>query len=444
MAFQETIEYLFGLQKYGTKFGLTNSATLLERMGDPHRRFRSVHIAGTNGKGSTAAFLDSMLRAAGYRVGLYTSPHLVSFTERFRINGAEISEAMVVELAERVRRCYEGTATPGGQGSLSPTFFEVTTAMAFTWFAQEKVDLAVIEAGMGGRLDSTNVITPLVSVITNIDLEHIEFLGTTLTAIAGEKAGIIKQGVPVVSGAVQPDAVAVLQAEAARKTAPFYRLPKDFGPEQVSPGVLPSFSYRGMLSRYTGLRTGMLGRHQLTNASLALAAVECLRASGIDVPEGAVRTGLAGAAWAGRLERTGSRPDIYLDGAHNPASAAVLAEALRELKRDYRSLVLVLGILRDKDHRGIIEQIVPLADRVVVTRPQYARAMDVATLADEVRLLQENVTTVPTVGEAIALARSGAEENDLIVITGSLYTVGDARAVLRSGPATGLLQGLKG
>jgi dihydrofolate synthase/folylpolyglutamate synthase len=316
--------------------------------------------------------------------------------------------------------------------------------MAFTCFAEENIDIAVIEAGMGGRLDSTNVITPLVSVITNIDLEHTEFLGTTLAAIAGEKAGIIKQGVPVVTGAVQPDAAAVLEAEAAGKAAPFYRLPKDFGPEQVSPGVLPSFSYRGIAVRYPDLRTGMLGRHQLTNASLALAAVECLRASGIDVPEGAVRAGLAGTAWAGRLERTGSRPDIYLDGAHNPASAAVLAEALLDLKRDYRSLILILGILRDKDHRGIIERLVPLADRVVVTRPQYARAMDIMSLADEVRPLHGNVTVTPTVGEAIASARQAAGEDDLIIVTGSLYTVGDARAILRSGPSTDLLQGLKG
>ncbi len=204
-AYQETIEYLFGLQKHGIKLGLSNSIRLLELMGAPHRSFRSVHIAGTNGKGSTAAFITGMLQAAGYRVGLYTSPHLVSFTERMRINGVQITEAQVVALAERVRECASRPVP--GAGPAAPTFFEVTTAMAFTWFAEEQVDLAVIEVGMGGRLDATNVITPLLSVITNIDLEHTEFLGTTLELIAAEKAGIIKQGVPVVTGVVQPEVV---------------------------------------------------------------------------------------------------------------------------------------------------------------------------------------------------------------------------------------------
>ncbi len=438
MAFQETIEYLYGLQKYGIKFGLTNSALLMERMNGPHRRFRSVHIAGTNGKGSTASFLDSVLRAAGYRVGLYTSPHLVSFTERIRINGIPVSEQQVVELADRVRRCSTGAE------ALSPTFFEVTTAMAFTCFAESGVDIAVIETGMGGRLDSTNVLTPLVSVITNIDLEHTEFLGPTLAAIAGEKAGIIKPEVPVVTGAAQPEAVAVLQEEAARKAAPLYRLPKDFGPEGISPGLFPTFDYRGIAVNYAALRTSLLGRHQVLNASLALAAVECLAAAGVSVPEPAVRSGLEHAAWPGRLEQVGSRPDIYLDGAHNPASAAVLAEALGELKRGKGRLVLVLGILGDKDHRGIIDRVVPHADRVIVTRPQYDRAMDVRALAGEVRRLQTDVTTADSVGEAIDLARRSAAEGDLIVITGSLYTVGDARAIFRQGPAGDPLRGLKG
>jgi len=443
MAFQETIEYLFGLQKYGIKFGLTNSALLMERMNEPHRRFRSVHIAGTNGKGSTASFLDSMLRAAGYRVGLYTSPHLVSFTERIRIDGMPVSEQQVVKLADRVRQCAAGTG-PDGREALSPTFFEVTTAMAFTCFAESAVDIAVIETGMGGRLDSTNVIMPLVSVITNIDLEHTEFLGPTLAAIAGEKAGIIKPGIPVVTCTVQPEAVAVLEKEAARKAAPLYRLAKDFGPDRISPGVFPSFDYRGIAVNYSGLRTNLLGRHQVTNASLALAAVECLAAAGVSVSERAVRSGLEQAAWPGRLEQAGSRPDIYLDGAHNPASAAVLAEALGELKRGKGRLVLVLGILRDKDHRRIIERLVPLADRVIVTKPQYDRAMDIRALAGEVRILQTDVTTADSVSAAINLARGSASEDDLIVITGSLYTVGDARAIFRQGPAGDPLRGLKG
>jgi len=224
MSYQETIDYLFGLQKHGIKFGLSNSIQLMGLMGDPQRRFQSVHIAGTNGKGSTAAFLAGMLRAAGYRVGLYTSPHLVSFTERIRINGVPITEERVVGLAERVRARYENVRSAEG-GPLTPTFFEVTTAMAFTCFAEEQVDIAVVEAGMGGRLDSTNVIAPLVSVITNIDLEHTEFLGTTVGLIASEKAGIIKPGVPVVTGAVQPEVLAVIEQQARLAGSPVFRMP---------------------------------------------------------------------------------------------------------------------------------------------------------------------------------------------------------------------------
>ncbi len=442
MPYQKTIDFLFGLQKYGIKFGLSNSSRLMGLMGDPHLRFRSVHVAGTNGKGSTAVFLAGMLLAAGYRVGLYTSPHLVSFTERIRINNIPVTEDRVIDLAERVRSRYEGLPSAEG-GAFTPTFFEVTTAMAFTCFAEERVDVAVVEAGMGGRLDSTNVITPMASVITNIDVEHVEFLGDTIEKIAGEKAGIIKPGVPVVTGAVQPAAIAVIERTAAAAGSPVHRMPKDFGAEPRSAGPEQAFDYRGIGSRLVDLRIGMLGRHQVGNACLALAAIECLSGRGIAVPEAALRNGIAGAAWEGRLERVAERPDIYLDGAHNPASARVLADAVRDLRQGYRHLVLVIGILMDKDYRGIVSQLAPLADRIVVTRPHYGRALGVGALAAEIGVFPGTVVSAETVAEAIGLARQGAAENDLILITGSLYTVGDARAALRPG-ASGPLQGLKG
>jgi len=442
MPYQETIDYLFGLQKYGIKFGLSNSRQLMALMGDPHLRFRSVHVAGTNGKGSTAVFLASMLVAAGYRVGLYTSPHLVSFTERIRINNVPVTEDRVIDLAERVRLRYEGLPSTE-DGRLTPTFFEVTTAMAFTCFAEERVDIAVIEAGMGGRLDSTNVLTPLVSIITNIDVEHTEFLGDTIEKITGEKAGIIKPGVPVVTGVVQPEAIAVVERTAAASGAPVYRMPKDFGAEPRSAGPEQIFDYRGIGKRLVDLRIAMVGQHQVGNACLALAAAECVIKAGMAVPDTAMRTGLANAAWEGRLEKVAERPDIYLDGAHNPASARVLADAVRELKAGYRRLVLVIGVLMDKDYRGILTQLAPLADRIIVTRPNYSRALDVGSLAAEIVSFHRTADSAGTVAEAVGLARQGAAENDLILITGSLYTVGDARAVLRPG-ATGALQGLKG
>jgi dihydrofolate synthase / folylpolyglutamate synthase len=444
-SYRETIDYLFGLQKHGIKLALSNSFRLMELMGDPQKKYPTVHVTGTNGKGSTAVFIAGMLMAAGYRVGLYTSPHLVSFTERIRVGGTPIPEARVVELAGRVREGYGGRPGADGSGEVNPTFFEVTTAVAFSYFAEEGVDIAVVEVGLGGRLDSTNVITPLVSVITNIDIEHTEFLGNTLEQIAGEKAGIIKPGVPVVTGAIQPEATGVIEREAAAQGSPVFRLAREFRPENVLAGREQVFDYRGMKAVYPGLRVRMLGRHQVDNASLALAAVECLRDSGVAVDEAAMRRGIERAQWEGRMERVAQDPDIYLDGAHNPASAKKLAETVRELLPSYRKLTLVIGVLADKDVSGIVREIVPLADRVVVTRPQYARALDVQMLAAEVGKLHGAVSATGTVGEAIQRAREGASRGDLILVTGSLYVVGDARAILVA-PAgqAGELTGLKG
>lgn len=442
-SYQETIDYLYALQKHGVKLALANTLALMKIMDDPHKKFRAVHIAGTNGKGSTSAFIASMLSAAGYRVGLYTSPHLISFTERIRINGTPITEAKVVELARRVRTGYQ-RLSPGAE-PLNPTFFEVTTAVAFIYFAEEGVDIAVIETGMGGRLDSTNVITPLVSVITNIDLEHTEFLGNTLELIANEKAGIIKQRVPVVTGAMQPGSMLVVNQAANSVQAPVFRLGNEFKCENISGRDGQWFDYQGMKVSYDRLSIILRGRYQVDNACVALAAIECLRTAGFCVEEDALRAGLEKAFWEGRLERVAQRPDIYLDGAHNPASAKMLASAVKELKLRYRRLVLVIGILGDKDYRGIISELAPLSDLVIVTRPEYSRAMDLAVLAEEVRAFHHAVETADTVGQAIEKAKEKANSDDLILITGSLYVVGDARAVLvaHSGQPQDL-QGLKG
>ncbi len=442
MSYDETIAYLFGLQKHGIKLGLSNSFLLMDLLGNPQRRFASLHVAGTNGKGSTSAFLASILAAGGRRVGLYTSPHLVSFTERIRINGVPIAESRVVELADRLRGLISGLPDAGGNGEVSPTFFEVTTALAFAYFAEEGIDCAVVEAGMGGRLDSTNVVTPLVSVITNIDLEHTEFLGESIEEIAGEKAGIIKPGVPVVTGAVQQEALGVIEAEALRQGSPVYVLHRDFDARRTIGGREQRMDYRGTGTTRRDLAIGMTGRHQVDNAALALAALEAA-GSRLPVSDDALAKGVAGARWEGRLERVSERPDVYLDGAHNPASAEVLADALSEMKPHYRALVLVLGILRDKDWRGIIERLVPLADRVIVTAPSYGRAMDASSLAAQVKQLHGDVASAGTVEQAVRQAAAEAGPGDLVVITGSLYTVGDARAVLVKDAGASLRQ-LKG
>jgi dihydrofolate synthase/folylpolyglutamate synthase len=444
-SYQKTIDYLYGLQKHGIKLALSNSRTLMEVMGNPHKKFRSVHIGGTNGKGSTSAFLAGMLTAAGYRVGLYTSPHLVSFTERVRIDNVQISEQKVVELARRVREGYCGIPAAGGEEALNPTFFEVTTAMAFSWFAERSVDIAVVEVGMGGRLDSTNVITPLVSVITNIDLEHTEFLGDTLELIAQEKAGIVKPGVPVVTGAIQPSVVEVIEREAAEKHARVYRLTKDFTAQNISHDHAQVFDYRGLQASFSKMCITMQGRYQVDNACLAIAAAECLMSEGITIDESAIRLGLEQTRWEGRLERVAQKPDVFLDGAHNPASAKMLAGAAREMKSAYRRLILVVGILSDKDYRGIIAELVPLAEYVIVTRPQYSRAMDIHVLSSEIRKLHSAVITTETVGHAIAKAREISTDDDLILVTGSLYVVGDARAVIvQDAGRSQALSGLKG
>jgi dihydrofolate synthase/folylpolyglutamate synthase len=439
-SYQETIEYLFALQKHGVKLGLANTRLLMALSGNPHERFRSVHVSGTNGKGSTSAFVAAVLAEAGYRVGLYTSPHLVDFTERIRINGTTISEARVVELARRIREAYEREPE-----AATPTFFEVTTAIAFAYFAEEGVDFAVIEVGMGGRLDSTNVITPLVSVITNIDLEHTEFLGGTLELIAAEKAGIIKQGVPVVTGAKQPEARRVIEEAASGAGSALYLLGRDFSGSSALSGKEQQFDYSGIDTSLAGAAISLKGRYQIDNACLALAALECMRAAGVRIDEGALRRGLRQAYWEGRLEQVAARPDIYLDGAHNPASARELAGALRELKAAYRRVVLVIGVLADKDFRSIAAELVPLADRVIVTKPAYSRALDPETLAGEIGKLHTDVSTAGNVAQAIDRARERAGTDELILVTGSLYVVGDARAAILGSagrsPALSILKG---
>lgn len=446
-AYQEVIEYLYGLQKHGIKLALSNTQKLMDLLGDPHRKFRAIHVAGTNGKGSTAAFLASMLQAAGYCVGLYSSPHLVSFTERIRINTIPIPEARVVALAQRVRdACSAATAI--SQEPFQPTFFEVTTALAFAYFADEKVDFGVIETGMGGRFDATNVVTPLVSIITNIDIEHTEYLGNTLEQIASEKAGIIKSSVPVVTGAVQPEAVSVIECTAAAERSPLYCLSRDFMTTNITSGQDQVFDYRGLACSLPGLRISLLGRHQVDNAACALAAVECLRSAGVAISEAALRRGLAEARWDGRMERVAQRPDIYLDGAHNPASAKRLAETIQQMRSAYQRVILVIGILRDKDCQGILSELVPSVDQVVATKPDYSRAMDVSALGAEIRKLHSSVTLTETVAEALAHAAKVASPDDLILVAGSLYVVGDARAsLLPAEPGTKLaatMSGLKG
>lgn len=423
LSYPKAIEYLYGLQWHGIKLGLDNIRRLMTVLNEPHRRFRSVHIAGTNGKGSTAAMVAAILAAAGYRTGLYTSPHLIDFTERIRINGEPISRDAAARLTDRVR-----TAA----ADLPVTFFEFTTAIAFLYFADSAVDFVVAEVGMGGRYDATNVLTPLVSVITPVDFDHQAYLGDTIERIAAEKAGIIKPSVPVVTAAERPEAVSVIRNVCHEQNAPLYRLGFEVRVEGETP---QRFGYHGIHGSLANLNCSLLGRHQLSNAACALAALELLGQTGISIGEEAVRRGLSSVRWEGRLEPMPPAPSgaaVILDGAHNPAGARVLRAFLEEWRPSRpKRLILVVGILRDKDIDGILEELVPIADEVIVTRPRYERAVAADDLKRHLDKYGVRVTVCEPLEEALRYAQSAAAAADRICITGSLYTVGEARSYLK-------------
>ncbi|MFZ5864004.1 MAG: bifunctional folylpolyglutamate synthase/dihydrofolate synthase [Nitrospirota bacterium] len=431
MKYQETVEFLYRLQWHGIRMDLSPVHRLLDAVGRPYERYPVLHVGGTNGKGSTAAMLASILREAGYTVGLYTSPHLVDFTERIRINGQPISPDAVVSLAEELRARIPV--------DVDPTFFEFTTAMAFLAFARARVDVAVIEVGMGGRLDATNVVRPLVSAITNVDLDHQQYLGDSVAAIAGEKAGIIKPGVPVITAA-SGVALSVLAARAGVQGAPLTVVGRDVRVEGDAPA---SFSYHGVVDRIEGLSCPLLGRHQLTNAATALATVELARARGLSVPITAITRGMAHVRWDGRLELIKSRPRILLDGAHNAAGAAALADFLATERAAGRigRLVVVFGILADKDLPTIVGRVGALADEVVLTKPSYQRAAPIDRLRDAASSLTATIRVAPTVADALEDVESRLTPEDWCVVTGSLYTVGEVKAIYQGHGPLSVLRG---
>ncbi len=431
MTFTEATEFLFGLRRFGWRPGLETIQHLLGLLGNPQERVPSVHVAGTNGKGSTAAMLSAILRASGCRTALYTSPHLLSFTERIRIDGLPIREAEVAELADQLRALCEGRfVRSGGPDALPdrppyPTFFEMTTAMAFLHFARRGAEVSVIEVGLGGRLDATNVLTPRVSVVTNISLEHQEYLGRSVAEIAAEKAGIIKAGVPVVSGA-RGEALEVIKRIAAMRQAPLVSVPRQYGWQIRESGLEGQrFDLEGPTRRYASLWIPLAGRHQVENAALAVATCEVLARQGLRVGEADIREGLAATSWPGRLHWLPGRPRILLDGAHNPAGAEALAAFLTEHRAALHRLILIFGVLKDKDWQAMLEHLGPLAERTILTRPPSERAADPHDLR-KARRHSAEVEVAPDPGEGLALARRAARPEDTILVTGSLYTVAAA------------------
>jgi len=435
VTFAEATTFLFGLRRFGWRLGLETVQRLLDLVGNPQQAVPSIHVGGTNGKGSTAAMIGAILQAAGYRTGLYTSPHLLSFTERIRVNGRPIGEAEVARLTAQLKelcaRHFAQSTIPASPADLlpHPTFFELTTAMAFLHFAHEAGQAAVVEVGLGGRFDATNVILPQVAVVTNVSLEHQEYLGRTVAEIAVEKAGIIKPGVPIVTAA-QGEGYAVIRQAAGTRRAPLINIHESYAWTIRASGLGGlTFDLAGPIRRYQGLRIPLPGRHQVENAVVAVAAAETANTGGLNLDEKAIHLGLQRTQWPGRLQMVSERPRILVDGAHNPAGAQALADFLADHRSELGRLILVFGVLKDKDWESMLASLGPLADHTILTRPPADRGADPHDLT-----MPDRYCTRVKIGEnpeeALASARSLAGPGDTILITGSLYAVGAALRLL--------------
>ncbi|MBM7583223.1 dihydrofolate synthase/folylpolyglutamate synthase [Caldicoprobacter guelmensis] len=428
MNYEEALKFIHSTYRFGSKLGLENIKDLLRRLGNPHERFGVVHVAGTNGKGSVTSMLTHVLHEAGYRVGMFISPYLERFTERIQVGLKEIEPDALARITERVKEKVEGMV---GEGKNHPTEFEIVTAIGFAYFAEMKVDYAVVEVGLGGRLDATNVVDPLVSVITSISYDHMDVLGDTLEKIAAEKAGIIKQGRPVVTYPQHPEAMAVIQRVAQERGAPLFEVNKD-GIEVITSEVgRQVFNYSFDEERFPGVVIHLTGRHQILNAATALTAVAVLRRQGVAISDDAVYKGMERAFWPGRLEVLRRQPFVVLDGAHNESGAEVLAQAIKEYFVG-KPVTLVIGILRDKDVDAIVKRLCPLADSVIVTRADSPRTMDPAELAVRAGRYCQDVVVEPDIEKAIAMGFSKVHPDGVLLFTGSLYLIGKVRGLLRS------------
>jgi dihydrofolate synthase / folylpolyglutamate synthase len=449
MSYETAVSRMFALghelaQTPSHKFDLVHMRILLDALDHPEQRFPSVLIGGTNGKGSTAATLASILRASGLKAGLYTSPHLVRINERIRINGSEISHADFAELHSRVDRAAE-TLVGNRELPWHPSFFEMMTAIAFEYFSREQVDLAVLEVGMGGRLDATNVVEPRVSVITDISLDHQKFLGNTVSEIAREKAGILRPGGPVVTLPQQPEANDVIGnailAVGARAVdaVPFVPPVSPGSREYLAPGSPPGnpgYIYRyplQVMGEEILVETPLVGRHQLRNVALAIAAAEELNHQGFaSIKAKSIESGIRDTQWPGRFQVIAARagwPEIVIDVAHNPAGAWALRATLSERYRD-RPLIFVFGAMRDKAISEMTEILFPLADQVIATRPDNPRAASPEEIRQAGARTGVEICPVEDVKSAVERARSLASAGTVVVITGSIYLVGEVMSIV--------------
>lgn len=423
MSLTVLLEKLYARRRFGIRPGVDRVSSLLTKLGNPEKKFRSIHVVGTNGKGSTSAFLASILSRAGHRTAMFSSPHLVRFNERFRIDGVEYpDEKLACKLAAVL-----------GAAPDEATFFEITTALSALIFCEEMVELAVIEAGMGGRSDATAAIGGVMTIITPIDIDHAEYLGTTLPEIAAEKAGIIEPDTMVLT-AVQSDVVfEVIEKKSRALNCSLVGLGRDFSAAWNCNGT---FDYRGIHRSLMKLGLGIPGRYQAQNAALALAAAESLDSAGTPVSSEALAQGVAKAFWQGRMELIPGNPPLLLDGAHNPAGSAVLAEELA----DYpcTRILLVTGVCSDKDIRQMYDPLIPLVARVYTVTPSVDRALKSEELSQFFAKKGIDSRACGNVVDGILVARSESREGDMILICGSLFIVGETKAWLENTDYSGI------
>lgn len=420
---------MFSLQRFGIKLGLDVIQKILGDLGNPQDNFSCIHIAGTNGKGSVASTLATILHYAGFKVGLYTSPHLIRFNERIRINGIMVTDADIVKSYQAVKQVHSGER--------EPTFFEYTTAMALYEFSRKNVDWAIIETGMGGRLDATNIVCPKVSIITNISMEHQMYLGKTIADITFEKGGIIKPETPVITGVKQKAGKEVLKRIADKKFARILEFKTDFN---VRKNKKEGFSYFGIDHVWRDLCTGLNGSHQMDNAALALCACELLMKKSPggnkkSITLSNIKKGLLSNIWPGRLQTVSTSPFILIDGAHNLAAIRNLTKFLSK-NLNGRDLTLVVGILDDKSYKTMLRHLLPHCSKVVITRPKIDRSLAPEKLYPVVKQMVPDVRIIPDVPEAVKFAIETASAEDAVCIAGSLYLVGETMEAIEKGLVT--------
>ena len=419
MNYEETIAYIHSAYWKGTKDGLQRTRELLSLLGDPQDKLRFVHVAGTNGKGSTCAMLSSILQAAGYRTGLYTSPYVNRFNERIALNGTPISDQDLVDIFERIRPIVDAMANP-------PSEFELITCAAMLFYWERRCDIVVLEVGMGGEFDSTNVIkTPLLAIITAMGFDHMQYLGNTMTEIASAKAGIIKPGGTTLIYGENPEADRVFQDTCDRMGSRLVVTDHS----RITDHAHTLHGHDLSFGPYAHIRLPLIGSHQVKNAAVVLTAVEELQKVGLSIPDRAVYEGMASVWWPARMELLSEKPVFLLDGGHNPHGFRAAAATLSELFPDQKVTVM-MGVMADKDHGDMIRHLLPLAKRFIAVRPDSPRAMSDEALAEEICSMGGTAVPGGTVKHGVDLMLSEAKPDDVLLAIGSLYMAGDIRAAM--------------